>query len=79
MLGNTLPLHKANGPTKDETIERFDLEFTIDLKQMELKELNAAIQHITSLIGPRLVRGRARCHISVEPVAGKCNPDEEVA
>jgi hypothetical protein len=79
MLGkNTLPLHKADCPQKDENLVLFDLEFTIDLKQMELKDLNAAIQHINSLIGARLVRGRARCHINVEPAVG-IRDDEEAA
>jgi hypothetical protein len=76
MLGNTLPLHKASSPTTAENIVRFDLEFTIELKQMELKDLNAAIQHINSLIGARLVRGRARCHINVEPVVAGSDADE---
>ncbi|HVJ04172.1 MAG TPA: hypothetical protein VM578_00720 [Candidatus Saccharimonadales bacterium] len=79
MLGNTLPLHKANRSNKGENTERFDLEFTIDLKQMELKDLNAAIQHITGLIGAKLVQGRAHCHISVEPVVRLSDIDEEVA
>ena len=69
MIGGTLPLHKINRATEKNHAERFDLEFTIDLKEMELKDLNAAIQYITGLLGPRLVRGRAHCHISVEPVA----------
>jgi hypothetical protein len=76
MLGNTLPLHKASSPTTAENVVLFDLEFTIDLKQMELKDLNAAIQHINSLIGARLVRGRARCHINVEPVVAGCDADD---
>jgi hypothetical protein len=75
MLGKALPLHKANCLQEGENIVRFDLEFTIDVEQMELKDLNAAIQHITSLIGARLVRGRARCHIKVEPVAD-CHANE---
>jgi hypothetical protein len=79
MLGNALPLHKANCSTEDENIERFDLEFTIDVKQMELKDLNAAIQHIISLIGARLVRGRARCHINVEPVVRTSLADKDAA
>ncbi len=74
MLGNAMPLHKTS-PIKAENIVLFDLEFTIDLKQMELKDLNAAIQHINSLIGARLVRGRARCHINVEPVVAGRDAD----
>jgi hypothetical protein len=76
LLDNTLPLHKAYSANKDENTVLFDLEFTIDLKQMELKDLNAAIQHINSLIGARLVRGRARCHIDVQPVVGRSHADE---
>jgi hypothetical protein len=79
MVGKALPLHKANCPTEDGNMVRFDLEFTIDVEQMELKDLNAAIQHISSLIGARLVQGRARCHINVEPVVGRCKVDEEAA
>lgn len=79
MLGKALPLHKANCLEKNEGIVQFNLGFTIDVEQMELKDLNAAIQHITSLIGARLVRGRARCHINVEPVVGKCHAGEDAA
>jgi hypothetical protein len=79
MLGKALPLHKADCSTEQENIVRFDLEFTIDVEQMELKDLNAAIQHISSLIGARLVQGRARCHINVEPAVGRCKVDEEAA
>jgi hypothetical protein len=79
MLGKALPLHKAECSTEQENIVRFDLEFTIDVEQMELKDLNAAIQHISSLIGARLVRGRARCHINVEPVVGTSGAEEEAA
>jgi hypothetical protein len=76
MLGNTPPLQKSDCSTTGEKLVLFDLEFTIDLKQMELKDLNAAIQHINSLIGARLVRGRARCHINVEPVVAGSDADE---
>jgi hypothetical protein len=79
MLGNVLSLHKANYPQGNKDIGLFDLEFTIDVEQMELKDLNSAIQHITSLIGTRLVRGRARCHIDVAPVVGASHADENAA
>ena len=45
----------------------FNLEITIDLKQIETKDLNTAVEVITSLIGPSLGRGRASFHINVEP------------
>jgi hypothetical protein len=52
---------------KDEDIVLFNLEITIDLKQIETKDLNTAVEVITSLIGPSLGRGRASFHINVEP------------
>jgi hypothetical protein len=47
----------------------FDLTFTIELKQMNSKDVNAAVDRITRLIGPRLGQGRACLHINVEPVS----------
>jgi hypothetical protein len=68
MLGGTLLPEKAACPTKGENIGLFDLEITIDLKQIEPKDINAAVEGITSLIGPRLGRSGASFHINVEPV-----------
>jgi hypothetical protein len=59
MLGGALPRHKANCTKTDENIVLFDLEITIDLKQIEPKDLNAAVEGITSLIKPSLWRGEA--------------------
>ena len=47
----------------------FDLTISIELKQMNSKDVNAAVDRITRLIGPRLGQGRACLHINVEPVA----------
>jgi hypothetical protein len=79
MLGGTLLPDKANCSKKDENIVLFNLEITIDLKQMEPKDLNAAFESITSLIGPRLGRGRASFHINVEPVVGSRTASEAKA
>jgi hypothetical protein len=68
MLGGTLLPDKADCSTKDANIGLFNLEITIDLKQIEPKDINATVEGITSLIGPRLVRCRASFHIKVEPV-----------
>jgi hypothetical protein len=46
----------------------FDLQITIELKHMEAKDLNVAVEGITSLIGLRQGRGQASFHIKVEPV-----------
>jgi hypothetical protein len=68
MLGGTLLPDKANCSEKEENTGRFDLEITIDLKQIGPKDINAAVEGISSLIGPRLGRGRASFHINVEPI-----------
>ena len=79
MLGGILPPHSLNCSKKDEDIVLFDLEITIHLKQIETKDLNAAVEAITSLIGPRLGRGRASFHINVEPVVGSRTASEAKA
>src|ERR1035437_8443318 len=79
MLGGALPRHKANCTKTDENIVLFDLEITIDLKQIEPKDLNAAVEGITSLIKPSLWRGRAAFHINVEPVVHCCTASEAEA
>ena len=69
MLGGTLLPPKANCIQNDDNVLLFDLEITIGLKQMESKDLNAAVESITGLIKPNLWQGRASFHINVEPVA----------
>lgn len=79
IVGGTLLTHEPNGPRKDQDIVQFDLEITIALRQIEPKDLSAAVESITSLIGPSLGRGRACCHINVEPVMGSCTAQEPKA
>ncbi len=73
IVGGTLS-HEADCP-KPETHVLYNLEITVDLRLIEPKDLNATVEGIASLIGPRLGRGRAGFHIKVEPVIG-CNADE---
>ena len=68
MLGGTLLPDKANCAGKAQSIGLFDLEITIDLKQIEPKDINAAVEGISGLIGPRLGRSGASLHINVKPV-----------
>ena len=66
MLGGSL-VH----PDEDDSLKsksRFDLKITIGLEQTEAKDLNAAVEGITSLLSPNLGRGLASLHIVVEPV-----------
>jgi hypothetical protein len=75
IVGGTLLAHKAY-PEKDENPVLFDLKITIDLKQIEPKDLSATFDGIASLVGPRLRRGEACCHIDVEPAVSWSNADE---
>lgn len=67
MLGGAPLSEEPTPPTGDGVL--FDLSITIELKQMNCKDVNAAVDRITRLIGPRLGQGRACLHINVEPVA----------
>lgn len=66
IVGGTLA-REANRPKTDNQV-LYNLEITVELKLIEPKDLNATVEGIASLIGPRLGRGRACCHITVEPV-----------
>lgn len=73
MLGGSLLTQRAERAATQENTLRFDLDVAIALKQMEAKDLNAVLEVMTSLIGPRLGRGGASFHVSVEPVdVGSC-------
>ena len=74
LLGGTLQPQNPY-PQKDQSLLRFDLKISIDLKQMESKELNEAVEAIGNLIAPSLGRGQARCHINVEPVVAEAADD----
>ncbi len=67
MIGGTLLDCRANRLEKQRFV-LFDLHITIELTQMEGRELNAAIERITGIIGPKLGRGGASLHVNVEPV-----------
>jgi hypothetical protein len=75
MLGGT-PLSDQAASTKDHDVVLFDLTITIELKQMDPRDVNAALERITRLIGPRLGQGRACFHIDVEPLAVSRNAEE---
>ena len=58
---------------------RFDLTFTIELKQMVPRDVNTAIERITRMIEPRLGQRGACFHVHVEPVGGSFDSDQSRA
>jgi len=76
MLGGS-PLPSAQASSTD--IMRFDLTFTIELKQMVPRDVNTAIERITRMIEPRLGQRGACFHVRVEPIGGSLDHDESRA
>jgi hypothetical protein len=78
MLGGAPLSEESTLPTGRDGL-LFDLTITIELKQMDSKDVNAAVDRITRLIGPRLSQGRACLHINVEPVANSRSGQRQAA
>lgn len=70
MLGGSLLVHKVGGFQECDNV-LFDITIAVELQQMHAKDLTAALESLTNVIGPRLARGLASLHIKVEPTAGK--------
>ena len=45
----------------------FDITITVDLQQMNAKELTSTFESLASVIGPKLARDQATFHINVKP------------
>jgi hypothetical protein len=45
----------------------FDVTITVELRQMEAKDLTTMLERLTSVIGPRLAREQAMFHVDVKP------------
>ena len=83
ILGGSLLAHKAK---QDRDSWFFDITVTIELQQMHAKDLNATVERLTSVIGPKLARDRASFHITVKPAINTvdlqpslCFPEREAA
>ena len=68
-IGQMLGGSPLPGPSKSpQNSMRFDLTFTIELKQMIPRDVNTAIERITRMIEPRLGQHDACFHVNVEPI-----------
>ena len=68
MLGGSPLPSQSSAP---RNIVRFDLTFTINLKQMVPRDVNTAIERITRMIEPRLGHQGACFHIHVDPIGAE--------
>ena len=85
MLGSSLLAHRVQHLQEWES-GLFDITITIELQQMEAKDLNATVERLTSVIGPKLALDRASFHINVKPAVDKldlqpklCFPQQDAA
>jgi len=74
MLGGSLLAHRVKQFQEYEP--GFDITLTVELQQMNAKDLNSTIERLTSVIGPRLAQDRATFHISAKPTVGKSRLQE---
>jgi hypothetical protein len=44
----------------------FEVNITVELRQMHAKDLTTTIERLTNVIGPTLARGRASFHVNVD-------------
>jgi hypothetical protein len=68
MLGGSLLTHKAQ---QEGERGLFDITITIELQQMQAKDLSTTVERLASVIGPKLARDRASFHINVKPAVDK--------
>ena len=74
MLGGSLLTHRAQHIQEWEGA-LFDITITVELQQMNAKDLSTTVERLTGVIGPKLARDRASFHINVTPAADK--PDQQ--
>ena len=75
LLGGTELSHRAHYFEKNENAVLFDAEITINIKQIQPRDLTATVEAVAGLLEPCLGRSQARFHINVEPVVGRCDPE----
>jgi len=68
MLGGSLLTHRAQH-TQEWEGGLFDITITVELQQMNAKDLSTTVERLTGVIGPKLARDRASFHINVKPAA----------
>ena len=68
--GSLLPVEDERSFPRSTAVsgERFELEFTVTLKQVQAQGLNLMVEGLTELIRNRLGREQAEFHVNVRPM-----------
>src|SRR5262252_4058243 len=67
ILGGSLFAHREQLSQEGEHA-LFDITVTVELRQMDAKDLTTMLERLTSVIGPRLAREQAMFHVDVKPL-----------
>jgi hypothetical protein len=65
MLGGSFLAHTVQRSHQGESV-LFEVNITVQLRQMHAKDLTTTIERLTNVIGPTLARGRASFHVNVD-------------
>lgn len=65
MLGGSLLAHTVQRSHEGEGV-LFEVNITVELRQMHAKDLTTTIERLTNVIGPTLARGQASFHVNVD-------------
>ena len=69
VLGGSLFAHREQQSQERE--QRFDITITVELQQMDAKDLTATVERLTTVIAPKLAIDQATFHVNVKPSASK--------
>lgn len=72
MLGGSLFAHRAQ-QSHEEECALFDITITVELQEMDAKDLTAMLERISTVIAPKLARDRATFRINVKPTTDRRN------
>lgn len=85
ILGSTL-FGRLEQQSREGDDGLFDVTVTIELQQMNAKEVTTTLERFTGVIGPKLARDQARYRASVQPAVqgvrlqrSLCFPDQDAA
>jgi len=69
VLGGSLFAHREQ--QSQECVHGFDITITVELQQMDAKDVTTTVERLTTVIAPKLARDQATLHVNVKPSAGK--------
>ena len=72
MLGGSLSVRRKR-QLGDRESELFAITITVELQQMDAKDVTTTLERLTNVIGQQLARDQATLHIKVQPTGDRPN------